>query len=579
MTKKIFRSICLVALSVFFASVILIMGVLYDYFSKIQLNQLKAETNLIAQGIINEGIGYFDGLHTEHFRITWMNAAGEILYDSESDTSAMENHLERQEIRQALADGYGESDRYSATLMERSFYSALRLEDGTILRLSTTHGTIFILLLGMSQPIFLVFTIAIVLSVVLAARLSGNIVKPLNGLDLDNPLETSHYEELTPLLRRISSQQNQLKLKEDQLQQKQEELHAVISNMKEGIILLSSNGEILSINPAAVSLLDTASHVDASSAGQSCFTKSAVGKSFIGTRLSTISHNQTLLQAAAHALHGSPQERITELKNVHYQITASPIISGQTVSGAALLLLDVTEKEKAEQMRREFTANVSHELKTPLHSISGYAELLKNNLVKPADICPFADKIYTEAQRMAKLVEDILNLSHLDEGAADMIFETVDLYDIAGSAVRSLSQEAADAGITLSLSGKAADMQGIPQLLFGIVCNLCDNAIKYNRAGGSVSIDIEKHGGTVSLSVRDTGIGIPLQHQEHIFERFYRVDKSRSKELGGTGLGLSIVKHAAMIHCADIRLYSVPNEGTTITVLFPVSVDYCSFPS
>ena len=570
MTKKIFRSICLVALSVFFASVILIMGVLYDYFSKIQLNQLKAETNLIAQGIINEGIGYFDGLHTEHFRITWMNAAGEILYDSESDTSAMENHLERQEIRQALADGYGESDRYSATLMERSFYSALRLEDGTILRLSTTHGTIFILLLGMSQPIFLVFTIAIVLSVVLAARLSGNIVKPLNGLDLDNPLETSHYEELTPLLRRISSQQNQLKLKEDQLQQKQEELHAVISNMKEGIILLSSNGEILSINPAAVSLLDTASHVDASSAGQSCFTKSAAGKSFIGTRLSTISHNQTLLQTAAHALHGSPQERITELKNVHYQITASPIISGQTVSGAALLLLDVTEKEKAEQMRREFTANVSHELKTPLHSISGYAELLKNDMVKENDRIPFAKKIYDEAQRMVRLVEDIISLSHLDEGALDMRREDVDLYELAQRAMQSLEPQASAADITLELLGTPILFNGIARLLYSMVYNLCDNAVKYNHEHGKVTVTIRKEDHEAVLSVEDTGIGIPQEHQERIFERFYRVDKSHSKAVGGTGLGLSIVKHAAKVHHAKIEVKSAVGKGTTVIVALPV---------
>ena len=553
MTKKIFRSICLVALLVFFSSLVLIMGVLYDYFSDVLLHQLKVQTNLISQGVSNEGIRYFDGLYEEHYRITWMDASGKILYDSQSDSAAMENHLEREEIRQALAEGYGESDRYSATLMERSFYSAKRLDDGSILRLGTTHGTIFILLLGMSQPIFLVFAIAIILSVVLAARLSGKIVKPFNTLDLDNPLDTKHYEELSPLLRRIASQQGQLKRKEAQLQQTQEELHAVISNMKEGIILLSADGKILSINPAAAALLENTD-----------FTA--------GEPLSASCQNDMLLQVADSALLGTPQERTVAFASRHYQITASPVLSEGNVSGAALLLLDITEKEKAEQMRREFTANVSHELKTPLHAILGYAELLKNNMVKNADICPFADKIYTEAQRMAKLVEDIINLSHLDEGAGDMQFEPLDLCAVATSAVRSLSSEADEADVTVALFGDPAVINGIPQLLSGIVCNLCDNAIKYNRSGGSVFVSIQDQPDKAILTVRDTGIGIPPEHQEHIFERFYRVDKSHSKQLGGTGLGLSIVKHAAMIHHAQIHLHSVSEEGTVVTIVFPKTV-------
>ncbi|MDE7312785.1 MAG: PAS domain-containing sensor histidine kinase [Eubacterium sp.] len=540
MTKKIFRSICLVAMIVFLSSVVLIMGVLYDYFSDLMLAQLKMQTNLISHGVSKEGIRFFDGLDDEHYRITWMDAAGTILYDSQSDYTAMENHLEREEIRQALEEGYGESDRYSATLMERSFYSARRLDDGSIVRLCTTHGTILILLLGMSQPVFLVFAIAVILSVVLAARLSGNIVKPFNTLDLDNPLDSEHYEELTPLLRRIGSQQSQLKLKEAQLQQKQEELHAVISNMKEGMILLSADGKILSINPAAAMLLNPSQQTPS-----------------------------VLIQAADSALLGNPQEQIVTLNNRHYQITASPVISEGAVSGAALLLLDVTEKEKAEQMRREFTANVSHELKTPLHAISGYAELLKNGMVKASDICPFAEKIYAEAQRMAKLVEDIINLSHLDEGAGDMQFEAQDLFAAAASAVRSLAPEADDAEVTVSLLGDAAVIPAVPQLLYGIVCNLCDNAIKYSRKGGSVFIQIQDEPGQASLIVRDTGIGIPPEHQEHIFERFYRVDKSHSKQLGGTGLGLSIVKHAAIIHHAKLTLHSVLDEGTTVTVVFP----------
>ena len=553
MTKKIFHSICLVALIVFFSSVMLIMGVLYEYFSDLQLNQLRLQTDLAAQGVANEGVRYFNGLDLQRYRITWMAQDGTILYDTASDTSSMENHLEREEIRQALANGRGESDRYSATIMERSFYSAKRLPDGSIVRLCTTHGTIFILLLGMSQPILLVFAITIVLSVILAARLSSHIVRPLNELDLDSPFNAPHYKELAPLLLRLASQQNQLKLKEAELLQKQEELQAVISHLKEGIILLSQDGEILSINPAARTLLEP----------------SGSSARIIGKPLKEVSSIPSLLHVADNALHGNRSEQITELKNGHYQITASPVIADGQISGAALLLLDVTQKQKAEQMRREFTANVSHELKTPLHVISGYAELLKNNLVKPSDLCPFADKIYTEAQRMAKLVEDIISLSHLDEGATDLHFETTDLFSIADSVVASLAQEADDANVTSTLSGEQAVLSGIPQLLFGIVYNLCDNAVKYNRKHGDVFIKVKNQADSVILTVRDTGIGIPPEHQEPVFERFYRVDKSHSKDLGGTGLGLSIVKHAAKIHKADIRLESAPGNGTKITIVFP----------
>ncbi len=567
MTKKIFRSICLVALLVFGSSIALVMGVLYDYFSDVQLHQLKIQTNLVSQSVAHEGIRYFDGLDPEPYRITWIRPDGTILYDSRSDTASMENHLERTEIRQALTEGYGESDRYSATLMERSFYCARRLDDGSVLRLSTTHGTIFVLLLGMSQPIFLVFAIAVGLSVILAARISGNIVKPLNQLDLDHPLETNHYEELSPLLLRISSQQNQLRLKEVQIGQKQEELHAVISNMKEGMILLSKDKKIISINRAAVQLFD-ASQTEPSGLHMHLSEKNCIGK-----QLSDISGSQTLLHLTDRALHGYPQEQTISLQNSRYQITASPIASDSetAVFGAALFFFDVTEKENAEQMRREFTANVSHELKTPLHAISGYAELILNNMVKKEDLCSFASKIYTEAQRMARLVEDIINLSHLDEGTADMQFEPQDLMAAAAAAVQSLSEEAADMDVTVTLSGEAVIIDGIGQLLFGIIFNLCDNAIKYNKKGGSVQIEIHADQSHASLSIHDTGIGIPPEHQAHIFERFYRVDKSRSRQSGGTGLGLSIVKHAANIHHANITLQSIPDKGTTITVIFPRS--------
>ena len=545
MTKRIFQSICLVAMAVFLSSITLIMGVLYGYFSRVQQNSLKIQTDFVSHGVNREGLSYFQGLNAGSCRITLMSPDGTILYDSHSDKTVMKNHLEREEIRQALSDGYGESSRYSSTLMERSFYCASRLDDGSILRLSVTHSTVLTLLLGMSQPVFLVFSIAVVLSIILAARLSGRIVKPLNALDLDRPMAIESYEELAPLLRRIGSQQQQLRIQKEELHRRQEELRAVISNMKEGILLLNPDGEILSINPAAMELLDSRG----------------------------IRHNPQLQDLLEQALQGEAAQQTLELKNRHYQITASPVISGQTVSGAALLLFDVTEKENAEQMRREFTANVSHELKTPLHAISGYAELIANHMARPEDICPFAGRIYAEAQRMAKLIEDILNLSHLDENAGNMQFEQTDLYETARMAVKSLMQEAEAAGVTMTLSGESAVLHAIPQLLSGIVRNLCDNAIKYNRPGGTVLVRITNTPDTAVLCVRDTGIGIPPEHQEHIFERFYRVDKSHSKEVGGTGLGLSIVKHSAKIHQAGMHLDSIPGKGTQITLRFPKHPD------
>lgn len=550
MTKRIFRSICLVAVAVFIASFVLIMGVLYGYFSDVQQNQLKTQTLLAAQGVSHEGIDYFDRLEVRNFRITWIDADGKVLYDTTTDTSQMENHLEREEIKEAFSNGYGESRRYSVTLMERLLYCAQRLEDGTVIRLSVTQYSVLMLILGMLQPICIVFLAAVILSVVLAVRLSRKIVKPLNGLNLDEPLNNKEYDELSPLLRRIDNQQTQLKWQEEQLLRKQKELDAIVGNMKEGMILLNHKGKIISINPSAENLLNTNSY--------------CVGKDIL-----TISRNLELHEVLIRALEGEQAERTVVLNGGSYQVNANPIVSEASVSGIAVLLFDVTEKEKAEQMRREFTANVSHELKTPLHAISGYAELLKNGMVESEDTIPFATKIYAEAQRMVQLVEDIISLSHLDEGASDMAYEEVNLYALAGQVALSLESEAQAEDISVELSGGAVMMNGIPQLLYSIIYNLCDNAIKYNHKGGSVAVEVNGDETSAWVSVKDTGIGIEPEHQERIFERFYRVDKSHSKEVGGTGLGLSIVKHAVKIHHAKIDLYSVKNEGTTVTVKFP----------
>lgn len=551
MTKRIFRSICFVAIAVFLASLILIMGVLYSYFSGVQQRQLQMQLALAAQGVTNEETAYFRDLTVRDYRITWIAADGTVLYDSDARSSDMENHLEREEIKEALATGYGESKRYSATLMDRSLYAAQRLEDGTVLRLSIAQSSILTLVLGMAQPISIVIVLAVVLSVVLAVRLSKSIVKPLNEIDLDDPLSNEGYDELAPFLRRIDSQQKQLWGQKTRLEQKQAELDTIIGSMSEGMVLLNEQGKIVSINPAAMRLLG---------ASRNC----------LGTDMLTVSRNLDLHDILSRALQGKQSVQTVSLEAGQYQISASPIMSEDKVAGVALCFFDVTEKEKAEQMRREFTANVSHELKTPLHSISGYAELLQNNMVKQEDIVPFAVKIYREAQRMTALVEDILSLSHLDEGAEDMEWTEVDLYELAAKAAAGLETEAREAGVKVSLHGGHCSLYGVPQLLRSILCNLCDNAIKYNKSGGEVTVSVEKQGADIFLTVSDTGIGIPPQEQERIFERFYRVDKSRSKEVGGTGLGLSIVKHAVLIHHGTIEVDSAVNGGTTITVRLPM---------
>lgn len=550
MTRRIFRTVFFVAVSVFLASVVLFMTVLYDYFSAVGLSQLKMQTELAAQGVQHEGNGYFEALETKNYRITWIGTDGKVLYDSASDADAMENHFEREEVKEALAEGYGQSARYSSTLTERYLYSAKRLPDGTVIRMSVTQNSLLVLTLGMLQPIFVIFAVVIVLSVILASRLSKKIVKPLNELNLDEPLSNEEYDELSPLLRRIDSQQKEIKRQKRKLERKQSEFDAVIKEMSEGIVLLNSKGVILALNRAAAELLE-ADTFDA------------------GKDILTVERRPELTELLRKAQSGEHSETVMDFKSGIYHLSASPVVSDGKVIGTVLLMFDATEKERNEQIRREFTANVSHELKTPLHAILGSAELMTNGMVKSEDIPAFSGRIYTETQRMIRLVEDIIKLSHLDEGAGDMKLEETDLLCIADGVVESLKPEAENSGVTIELKGESSVIQGIPQLLESIVYNLCDNAIKYNRRGGSVSVEVKNENGFAVLTVADTGIGIPPEHQQRIFERFYRVDKSHSKEIGGTGLGLSIVKHAARLNNAEIDLKSVVEVGTTVTVKFP----------
>lgn len=550
MTKRIFRSVCIVAVVVLFASLALVMGVLYDYFSGSQENQLKTQTDLAAQGIEHEGSSYFDGFDSEELRITWIDKNGKVLFDNKTDASSMENHLEREEVGQAVENGYGKSSRYSETLTEKSLYSAKKLSDGSVLRLSVSQYSVLTLFLGMLRPVLIIALLAVVLALLLAYRLSKNIVTPLNKLNLDSPLSNKVYEELSPLLKRMDAQQRQLKHQSEELKRKREEFETATENMSEGLIILNEKGVILSINRAAAKMLG--------------LSEDSVGKDIFSEKTSV-----NLKEPTQIALSGKNKEEVFALRDGNCQLLANPVSTDGKVTGAALLVLDVTEKERAEQMRREFTANVSHELKTPLQTISGYAELLANGMVADKDKTAFSEKIYAEAQRMIRLIEDIIKLSNLDEGAVELTRETVDLYVTAENTVRSLLPAAKKANVTLSLNGENAEIYGIPQLLTAIVYNLCDNAIKYNKDGGTVFVSVKNNAENIVLSVRDTGIGIPKEQQERIFERFYRVDKSHSKEVGGTGLGLSIVKHATKLHDAKITLESEVGKGTEITVIFP----------
>ena len=551
MTTRIFRCIFLVALMVLASSLIFVMWVVHSRFMQTELAQLKVEASLASQAVSNEGLPYLESLDdTIDCRITWISSDGTVLYDNRSDTVEMENHLQREEVRQALETGYGQSTRYSGTLMARYIYVAKLLPDGSILRLSASQGSVLGLMLGMWDSIVLVIIAVLALSYWLSLRLSREVVKPLNELNLEMPLANEGYEEIQPLLRQLESQQRQLRAQSTELKQKQKEFNTVTRSLSEGLVLLNSSGTILSINPSAAKLLE-------------------VTPNCLGADFSVANRNPAVAVLVEQALHGEKQEQTVTLSAGQYLAAASPVRSEGQVFGVVLLLFDVTQKQQAEQLRREFTANVSHELKTPLHAISGYAELMKSGLVPQSDMITFSEKIYQESQRMVQLVSDTLRLSRLDEGAADMQWDTVDLYEAAQHAVHELTAPAELAGVSIHLEGSSAYISAIPQLLGAILFNLADNAVKYNKPGGCVTIRIEDRASEALLTVSDTGIGIAPENQQRVFERFYRVDKSHSKAVGGTGLGLSIVKHGVQILGARMDLESEVGKGTPITVHFP----------
>lgn len=550
MTKKIFISILLVSAVVLLACFAITVGVLYSYYTGISESQLKAQTSVISHAVENEGIGYFNDFKENGCRVTWINSDGTVIYDSEAQASSLESHADREEFIEALETGFGKSSRYSSTLTERMLYCAQKLADGTVIRAAYPQSTVFMLFLGMLPPLCIVFIISIALSGLLAYRLSRQIVQPLNAIDLDKPLENDTYDELSPLLKRIELQHRQIDRQLNELSRKREEWNAVTESMNEGIVLLSADNTVLSINKSASLLLDTSADC-------------------IGQDMLEICRRIDIQSLICQAAKGKNAEITAELRGREYQINASPIVSDGSVKGTALLFFDVTDKLQAEQMRREFTANVSHELKTPLQVISGTSELMINGLVKNEDIPEFAERIHGESLRMITLVDDIIELSRLDEGAAEVPKEKVCLMTAAEAVAERLAVSAQHKDVSVSVAGDKAVINGIPALITELIFNLCDNAIKYTLPGGRADIVIKDENNEAVLTVSDTGVGIPEDAQSRVFERFFRVDKSRSKEIGGTGLGLSIVKHIAEIHNARIYLKSKPGKGTSITVVFP----------
>ncbi len=548
MSKKIFRSIISVAMVVLLASLFIASSFLYDYFNKSQVNQLKEELSLVAANVDTVGTGYFDNYDSSVFRFTLVSADGSVLYDSQAKAEEMENHLEREEIAEALKNGTGSSARYSSTLTERTFYEAARLENGNVLRISMSQVTVGALILGMLPAICAIVLISVIVALVLSHKMAKSIVRPLNDLDLENPAENDAYEELAPILTKLNKQHKQITRQMQELRQKSDEFEQITASMKEGLVLLDKKGVVISINTAAKALFGASDAV--------------VGRDFLA-----LDRSADMGRAIEKALDGKHSEFREERNGSEYQFVINRTESDGKTIGVVILCFDVTETAFAERNRKEFTANVSHELKTPLQSIIGSAELLENGLVKPEDTKRFVGNIKNEAARLVSLINDIIRLSQLDEDS-EPAAESVDLYEVAGEVVEVLTVAAAKKQIELHLNGEPCVMTGIRRYLYEIIYNLCDNAIRYNTDGGKVTVDLKKEEGTIVLSVSDTGIGIPQEHQSRIFERFYRVDKSHSKETGGTGLGLSIVKHAVSYHGGRIKLDSQVGKGTTITVAF-----------
>ena len=554
MNKKIFRSSLLTVCLVLAATIALIMGLLFHFFEKQIQKELANEAGFLAHALENEGAGYFDSFDNKNNRlagnnrITWIDENGTVLFDSRADVSELDNHADRDEIKTAMKEGKGMSTRYSKTLTEKTVNYAIRLSDGSILRVSTEQYTVVTILMGMLQPILFIMFVALILTLVLSARVSKAIIEPINKLDLEVPENNETYEELTPLLRKIADQKETIGEQLADARKKQKEFNLITENMSEGFLVIDADANLLTYNSAALNLLEITPPADRNVL---LFCRAKEFRGVISDVLSGIKAENTMVR----------EER-------SYSLIANPVYEKESVIGAVVVILDITEREKRDMLRREFTANVSHELKTPLTSISGFAELMKAGDVLENDVTDFSKSIYDEAQRLITLVNDIIKISELDGQSIPYEKETVDLYELSKEVIGRLEKEADKKNITFHLIGGRAEIIGVHKILEEMLYNLCDNAIKYNKENGTVDVLVNQTGDGVNVIVRDTGIGIPISHQDRVFERFYRVDKSHSKKVGGTGLGLAIVKHGAMYHHAKISLESIVDVGTAITIAF-----------
>lgn len=552
MKKKIFQSILRVTIVILFVSLMLITGVLHNYFQKIQNQQLKEELALAALGVEQGGSSYLSGLEKHNNRITWIDSNGNIRFDNQADITKMDNHRDREEFIEAIETGLGSSSRHSVTLTENTVYEAKLLSDGTVLRISMNQKSVLALVLGLLQPFGIILILAVVIAYFIAEKIAKQIIEPLDEIDLEHPLEEESYDELAPFLKRIFYQKKQIHLQMEELEQKKLEFEQVTTHMKEGLVLLDAKNQIISINPAALELFQT--------------TLDCIGNNFL-----SVERKQKLIQIIEKAREEGWGQTRFEKNNREYQFDVTSIRNEKEIMGSVILVFDITEQKNAEKMRREFSANVSHELKTPLQSIIGSAEILQNNLVKDEDVPRFVGHIHKEASRLVVLIEDIIRLSELDE-ERELHKEELSLCQIVKDVLKSLQDKANERNIKLETVGDEGQMMGIYRLLHEVIYNLCENAIKYNVDGGSVKVCIEERPTEVGITIEDTGIGIPKEHQSRVFERFYRVDKSHSKKTGGTGLGLSIVKHAVSYHNGTIKLVSEEGKGTKIEIRFPKRV-------
>ena len=550
MTKKIFKSIMFVCALVLAVGLAAVMGILYSNFDGQMRKELSKEAAYLAYGVEQQGLNYLKNIKDKNARITYIDQDGTVLFDNEADVSEMKNHSDRTEFQKAEKYGAGESSRYSDTLSEKTIYYALRLKDGTVLRVSGTQDSVLALVENLIFPLCGLLCLMLILSGIMASAISKRIVKPINELDLESPEENRIYEELSPLLSKIHRQNREIQNQLELAKQQQEEFSLITENMQEGLIVIDKYTMILSANSSAWNLF----HMDRVCQGESVY---------------CLDREEEFRHAIEQVLSGEHTELVLKLNGSDIQLIANPVIRDKKTEGAVVLLVNVTEKLERESLRREFSANVSHELKTPLTSISGFAEIMQSGLVKCEDIPQFAGRIYKESQRLLQLVEDVIQISQLDEEKTPYTWEPVDVYQVCKNAFESLKEKAKRLNVHLYICGEYMKMEAVRTLLEEAVYNVCDNAIKYNRNDGSVSVFLTQTAQEIQIVVKDTGVGIPKEDQDRVFERFYRVDKSHSKEIGGTGLGLSIVKHAVGALKGSVILRSEEGNGTEICMKFP----------